>query len=413
MADGGWCAMVRTMTERVDVGTVRSLDGGPGSPTTERLTSLNVELTRRVLRLVEAETLELADGTVEVLTEVFTSQDRFEADRAMMARVPHVVGWGGEIRSPGDYTTKDVAGTSVLLVRGEAGEVRAFVNACAHRGTAVASGCGHAARFTCPYHSWSYDREGRLVGLPSRDMFDPSVVEGLGLVPLPAREVAGLLVVALDPANSLDGAFAEVEATLEAYGFDDYGHVETATLHLEMNWKLAVDVNFEGYHFPFLHKATLAPYCTNNSAFDTFGPHCMWAFPFRDIVQLAGVPEETWPERFTGTVVYGMLPSTVLIEGVSSSQMLRAYPGDSPGTCVVHLSQGRHHPIETDEELRAGRDGLQAALDVLRDEDFPAAEQCQHGAERALRNIVLGRNEPLLQHLHRGWDAAIGSPHDD
>lgn len=377
------------------------------SATLEPLTSLSADLTRRVLSLIEQDSLDLADATITVPTDVFTSQERFDADREMMQRVPHVVGWAGEIPEQGDYTTKDVAGTSVLLVHGSNGELNAFVNACAHRGAAVASGCGHAARFTCPYHAWSYDGEGQLVGVPSRNMFDPTVVEGLGLKPLPVRQVAGLLVVALDPTVSLDGVLAEAEPVLAAYGFERYAHAETATLRVQSNWKFVVDVNFEGYHFPSLHKTTLAPYCTNNSAFDTYGPHCRWAFPFRDITKLADSAEEHWPQRFTGTVVYGLLPSTVLVEGVSSSQMIRIYPGERPGESVVHLSMGRHVPIETDEVLEQCRQGLEAALAVLRDEDFPAAEQCQHGAEHALASIVVGRNEPLLQHLHQQWDAML------
>jgi phenylpropionate dioxygenase-like ring-hydroxylating dioxygenase large terminal subunit len=139
-----------------------------------------LSLTRRVLDHFETEGLDLAPDVMLAPADVFTSPLRFAADKAMMRRVPHVVGWSGEIREPGDYTTREVAGTPVLLVRGKDGKARAFVNACAHRGAQVVAGTGHAQRLSCPYHAWTYDTEGKLVGVPSREMFDGVDLTHLG-----------------------------------------------------------------------------------------------------------------------------------------------------------------------------------------------------------------------------------------
>jgi carnitine monooxygenase subunit len=365
-------------------------------------------LTRRVLDHFDTGGLDLAASALRISSDVFTSRERFDADRAMMRRVPHVVGWAGEIPEPGDYTTKDVAGAPVLLVRSKDGTARAFVNACVHRGSQVAEGCGTAARFTCPYHAWTYDTDGRLAGVPARDMFAGVDTDELGLVALPCAEPRGLLVVALDPTTSVDGAIDELLPELAAFDFSRYAHVETRRFDLRANWKFVVDVNFEGYHFPYLHKNTLAAYCTNNSVFDTFGRHCRWAFPFRNILDLRELPESDWPEKFIGTVVYGVFPSCVLIESPMSTQMLRIYPGDEPDRSVVYLTGGSFEPI-VDEEDRARRiAGVEGACEVLRDEDFPAAEGCQLGVEHARRHVIVGRSEPLLQHLHQAWDTAVG-----
>ncbi|WP_157108497.1 aromatic ring-hydroxylating oxygenase subunit alpha [Aldersonia kunmingensis] len=363
-------------------------------------------MTHRVLAHIENRGLDLADDVLMTPTDVFTSAERFAADRQMMQRTPHVVAWGGEIAEPGDYTTKDVMGTPVLLLRDKDCNARAFVNVCAHRGAQVASGCGRATRFTCPYHAWSYDTNGRLASLPSRHMFDGVDLSELGLRPLPVSEQAGLIVVALDPSVSVDGFLDDAE-DLDSFGFDQYAHAQSAELHLRANWKLAVDVNFEGYHFPFLHKDTLAPIVTNNSVFDTFGMHCRWAFPFRNIEELRKIPEQDWPERFSGSVVYGIFPSCIVVESPVSTLMLRVYPGESPGTCVVHMVGGSLHPMKNDDDRLLAQAGFDGATAVLRDEDFPAAEACQRGAENGLENIILGRAEPLVQHLHREWDSAV------
>lgn len=364
-------------------------------------------MTRRVLDHFTTSGLDIADDVMIVPADVFTNPERFIADRQMMRQVPHVVAWGGEIAEPGDYTTKDVMGTPILLLRDKGGAAKAFVNVCAHRGAQVVAGCGHATRFTCPYHAWSYDSNGRLASLPGRQMFKGVELSELGLRPLPVSEQAGLIVVGLDPSVAVDGFLDDAHDDLASFGFDQYAHAQTAELHLKADWKLAVDVNFEGYHFPFLHKDTLAPIVTNNSVFDIFGIHCRWAFPFRNIEELRDVPEQDWPERFSGSVVYGIFPSCVLVESPVSTLMLRIYPGESPGTCVVHMVGGSLHPMKDDADRLLAQSGYDGATAVLRDEDFPAAEACQRGAEHGLENIILGRSEPLVQHLHRTWDAVI------
>ncbi|OBF30485.1 hypothetical protein A5727_00250 [Mycobacterium sp. ACS4331] len=369
-------------------------------------------MTRRVLDHVDNRSLDIAAEVLTVPAEVFTSAERFAADRDMMRRTPHVVAWGGEIAEPGDYTTKDVMGTPILLLRSDDGVVRAFVNVCAHRGAQVAAGCGHATRFTCPYHAWTYDSRGRLASLPGRAMFAGVDLSQRGLRPLPVSEQAGLIVVGLDESVAVDGFLDDAAEDLESFGFGQYAHAQTVDLPLRANWKLAVDVNFEGYHFPFLHKDTLAPIVTNNSVFDVFGAHCRWAFPFRNIEELRDVPEDDWPERFSGSVVYGIFPSCVLVESPVSTLMLRVYPGDTAGTCVVHMVGGALHPIRDDSDSMLAQAGFDGATAVLRDEDFPAAEACQRGAEHGLKDILLGRSEPLVQHLHQQWDAALAVPRD-
>ena len=79
---------------------------------------------------------------------------------------PQLVGYVSELPGPGAYCTKTVMGRSILLTRTADGSVKAFDNVCLHRQSQVATGCGTAKRFTCPYHAWTYDNTGRLVGLP-------------------------------------------------------------------------------------------------------------------------------------------------------------------------------------------------------------------------------------------------------
>ena len=359
----------------------------------------SVELTRRVLKHFENDTLDIADDVWREPRSTYIDRDRFDADIRMLRSVPHVVGWAGEVAAAGSYTTKDVMGVPVLLARARDGVLRAFVNGCAHRGAQVATECGTNKMFTCPYHGWSYGLDGRLAGAPARKMFAGADLDQRGLVPLPVSEQAGLIVVGLTADVDTSAALDGISTPPADYAFDTSHHVETRRFDLACNWKLAIDVNFEGYHFPYVHADTLDPLASNNSVYDIYGRNIRWAFPFRDIVQYQESPETDWPDQFFGTVVYGLFPSCVLIQAPGTSQMLRAYPGRSPGETVLYLSIAAPNEVTTDEERAWYKMGLDGAAQVLDGQDFPMAAACQRGLEAGVDHVVFGRNEPLLHHL--------------
>ncbi|WP_081286733.1 aromatic ring-hydroxylating oxygenase subunit alpha [Mycobacterium asiaticum] len=366
----------------------------------------SLELTRRVLKHFENDTLDTVEDVWHEPRAAFVDRDRFDAEVAMLRRVPHFIGWAGEVAAPGQYTTKEVLGIPVLVVRGRDGELRAFVNGCAHRGAQVAASCGTARMFTCPYHGWTYGTDGRLTGAPARKMFS-GALDGRGLTPLPVSERAGLIAVGLGPETNVDEALGEAVEPLSQYDFGTRHHAETRRFEIATNWKLAVDVNFEGYHFPYVHADTLDPIASNNSVYDVYGRHNRWAFPFRDLVNLRDVPESDWPDQFFGTVVYGLFPSCVLIEAPASYQMLRVYPGSSPGECVVYITYGSPDPITTDQQREWYRMSMEAVCNVLCNQDFPMAEACQRGLAGGVAEVVFGRNEPMLHHLASEWQRAL------
>lgn len=359
----------------------------------------SLELTRRVLKHFENDTLDIVDDVWREPRDTYVEQDRFVADVEMLRSVPHVIGWAGEVAAPGQYTTKDVMGIPVLVTRAKDSVLRAFINGCAHRGAQVADGCGKTRMLQCPYHGWTYGLDGRVTGTPARKMFTGADLDQRGLIPLPISEQAGLLVVGLSADVDVSSALDGIAEPLSDYGFGHNHHAETRRFDIACNWKLAIDVNFEGYHFPYVHADTLDPLASNNSVYDIYGRNIRWAFPFRDIVQYREVPETDWPDQFFGTVVYGLFPSCVLIEAPGTSQMLRAYPGRSPGETVIYLSIGAPKEITTDEERAWYKMGIDGAALVLDGQDFPMAAACQRGLQAGVDHVVFGRNEPLLHHL--------------
>ena len=105
-------------------------------------------------------------------------------------------GFSFEIPNAGDFLTLTVADSPVLVIRGDDGEVRAFHNVCRHRGSQICrTDTGHVRALVCPYHSWTYSRQGDLVAC--HGMHDGVDKSQLSLRPVHAQVCAGLVYVSL------------------------------------------------------------------------------------------------------------------------------------------------------------------------------------------------------------------------
>jgi phenylpropionate dioxygenase-like ring-hydroxylating dioxygenase large terminal subunit len=124
----------------------------------------------------------------------------FEAEkRAFLRAAPQVVCHESEIAEAGEWRTIDYLGESVIVIRGDDGAVRAFANVCRHRGSRLVDGEGGCAKvLTCPYHAWSYGRDGRLVGVMHRHEYPGLEMDKLGLVPVPLETWRGFLIIMLE-----------------------------------------------------------------------------------------------------------------------------------------------------------------------------------------------------------------------
>ncbi len=104
-----------------------------------------------------------------------------------------------QVARPGDYVSLEFAGVPLIIVRGKDMKIRAFANACRHRGTTLLdAGSGNCNIIVCPYHSWSYDLDGALAAAPEMQKtegFDPA---GHGLIPLRLESWGNFLFVCFD-----------------------------------------------------------------------------------------------------------------------------------------------------------------------------------------------------------------------
>ena len=114
-----------------------------------------IQLTKRVLAHIAAQGTDHSAAVTHHPVSLYTCPERFAAERQTLFRKePIIVAMSCDLRRPGDYVTDDNTGVPLLIVRGEDGRARAFINACQHRGARLAEGRGHAKRrFVCPYHA--------------------------------------------------------------------------------------------------------------------------------------------------------------------------------------------------------------------------------------------------------------------
>ena len=123
------------------------------------------------------------DGLFRVHRSAFTDPQIMALEqRRVFEQCWLYAGHTSEIPQPGDFRARRVAGRPVILVRGSDGVVRVLLNTCTHRGAQVCrESCGNAKTFQCFYHAWTFDNQGRLIGVPGDEAYSAAFDrEGLG-----------------------------------------------------------------------------------------------------------------------------------------------------------------------------------------------------------------------------------------
>lgn len=176
-----------------------------------------------------------------------------------------------DVAAAGDYVTAEIpapggGSRSVIVVRADDGEVRAFDNVCVHRGARLLDGCGTASRITCPYHAWVYRNDGSLIGGPYMgDAFDPA---GHGLVALATEVWEGFVFVSQrsDP-SPLAQQLGGLTEVVGRYAMAEYVPVHEAVDVWATNWKLLVENFMDAYHVFKVHKNSFG--AAGDSTLDT------------------------------------------------------------------------------------------------------------------------------------------------
>lgn len=205
------------------------------------------------------------EGCEPIPVERYTSEAYFAREKERVFRRKWLnVGHLLQAPKPGDYFVVDlkVAETSLLIVHGKDGKIRAFHNMCSHRGAPVAWEQRGSCRgyLTCRFHGWVYDTTGKLVHVSDAANFPSVQAEENGLTQVHCEVWQGFVFINLapQPEESLRDHLGTVADEVGRYDFNGFEPAFSYRIEEAVNWKTLQEAQLEGWHLPYLHEKTLA-----------------------------------------------------------------------------------------------------------------------------------------------------------
>jgi phenylpropionate dioxygenase-like ring-hydroxylating dioxygenase large terminal subunit len=365
-----------------------------------------IALAKRLIANVKAGTGTRADSIMEVDTATYNDPVLYEKEmRAIFDTLPFIAGMSSDLGKPGDFININEFGTPILVTRNKAGVVKAFVNSCRHRGSAlVFEPRGNCAGFSCPYHGWSYNLDGKLLGVAQPSDFGEVNKSELGLIEIQAEERHGIIFVATRPGATFDlddYLGQEMQEELAQWNIAELQHAKTGAIPLDGNWKLTLEAFLEVYHFDVTHKNNLAIVAYGDATeIRTLGKHVFFAIPMKSIMELESIPEDEWVPEKHMMFGYTLYPGTLM----NITPMIMAFYAMYP--VALHKSGVRHSiyarldmSVPANREL--GEQTWESSNGIVQREDYPfGITSPQKGIYReAVPKFLFGRNELGLQHM--------------
>jgi len=376
-----------------------------------------VEEIKTLMDLVARNTTSLADSVMEIDVNEYTDPAQFQREKSELFRnYPQFVGPSCIVPEAGDYFAFDDTGIPILIVRQSDESLKAFVNICSHRGAPL-NECAHGKAkkgrlFACPYHGWTYDLEGKLIGVPfGKEGFDSIDRDTLGLRPLDVQEKHGMVFVMPNPDMTfdIDKVLGGIQERLCGFGFADHYYLGAKQVFTDFSWKLNMDTFHEYYHFEFLHPNSIATMAYSNTAnYKQYGRNHSMGSPALAINELKDIPEEEWEPRKYSSYVNYIFPNTVIFVVADHFQTWRVYP-IAPDRSVVYHSMFLPTEPATPELRQHYEEYFQMINDVAVGEDYSLVDKINRGLQAGIaRKVLVGRNEPGVQNMHRQLHEVLG-----
>ena len=249
----------------------------------------------------------IASGALEDATgaepALYWNEDVAAAENSNIFRKDWVCpGLAAEIPNTGDYMTYTVAGEPIYCIRDKSGEVKTYSNVCRHRMMQLLEGRGTTSRVVCPYHAWTYDLNGQLIGAGHMEKSQGFNKKEICLPEIRTEIWNGWIYVTLNAdAPSVSDALAPLNDVVSRYGMENYVPVVCEEHVWKTNWKLLTENFMEGYHLPVAHKATVGAWFALNET--VFPEEVNENFTYQTFVK-------------TGNAIYGQAhPDNTALEG--------------------------------------------------------------------------------------------------
>jgi phenylpropionate dioxygenase-like ring-hydroxylating dioxygenase large terminal subunit len=331
-----------------------------------------------------------------------------------------------QIPAPGDYLLLEQFDEPVFLMRGDDLEVRAFFNSCRHRGALLLDQkCGNKRSLVCPFHGWTYSRNGSLMGYPeAKNFLKGGMQENLSLKSVRCESYGNLLFISFDvdaePLRESLGTVAEELDTLIGDQSTGVHFADAELLFINGNWKLAGDANVESYHVPFLHRNSALPLVDQQQTGQWLLPkkHSRMMLRFNESIQASLDSAQKRMPEFPGLVhnslprygIYSfhLFPSfSIVLSGSEMYFLIQAVPrGSDRMAYLIHYL--------TPVKRGGGQDSL---IQKLVDFNSKVLSEDMHlvpGIQESMRHGGLDRlrlqyQERRIRRLHEDIDMMIGA----
>ena len=370
------------------------------------------------------------------------------------------------VAEPGDFYEYRAGWISILVVRGQDGELRAFQNACRHRGNAICQGSGSGLdELRCPYHRWAWTTEGRLSQVPNRKGFGKLDNDEYGLIPAQVDTWGRLVFVNLDmEAMGLDEWLEGIPEDLSWCPLDEYRCQALVVSPMPANWKVVAEGFSETYHIQGIHREMLghiddvdAPqklWHRHGVSYQNYGvpsprlgrdvpDEVVWDTWMNNMGQRLGVePGTPMPEipegqtvqdviaqglvahyaeqgvdismydnvRLTAMSQYNLFPNATILVMPDMISVLSSRPGLTPDDCqFVMMSFRRSTPDAPRSEPITAEIDPDTDLGFVMNQDVGIMKTAQRGLHQpGLTHLTLSAEECRVINLHRNLDEWCG-----
>lgn len=340
----------------------------------------------------------------------YLDSDIFNAEtQHIFLRTPQVIAHTSELSTNNSFLRRTVNRLPLLLLKGDDGEIRTFLNVCRHRGTRLVddqNGCKRS--HSCPYHAWTWNSRGEFINGPHFELgFADLDKKSLNLKPVRSLVRYGfvwLLPHDTDSTQESEKAcdrnqyFSDLDSELIWAGTENLEVHESTVQLRHCNWKILVEGGIESYHFKVAHRNTIAPLFNDNlSSYQCLGPHIRSILPRNSIDELTDLPHEKWHIRDHANVLLTLFPNNSLL--IQSDHVIWiAMMPLSVDQCEVRMVTLR--PRDSTQPKAYWDKNHQLTVATL-SEDFDLAESIQSGLHSgANETLQFGRFEGALHRFN-------------
>ena len=360
----------------------------------------------KIFTHIDNGTTDLGDTVWREPVEHYHSQERFDAEIALLRSRPVPFCPSAALPDKGSYIARQSAGTPLVVARGKDGQVRAFINACRHRGMQVASGSGRANAFVCPYHAWSYGLDGSLKAIQGKGAFPGVAIEDHGLVEVSAEEKGGIVYVMQEGTIS-----AEMLEDCRDYFTPGQQLFQQSDTTDQANWKLLTETLLEGYHIKSLHQKSFYPYGLDNiNLVETYGANARVTFPFRRIEKLRDIPADQRRAAGMLTSVYHHFPNASISVLSKHSNLTIMEPLSPSSTQMVIYLVTTDQTVENPIPLEDAKRDAEFVNQSGQEEDREAACLIQQTVTaQANSHLTFGYFEKAIVNFHQHLSKSLDS----